>query len=955
MKHVELSFKIRPCNIIGSRKNKIRIKHNESSQLVQPKFQSFVITCLIEYIFQQMLVYLITHITINKLCFINCYNDMQNAITNNMLKIYHKWNDLEHGWLYIDVIYGIKHKLIVHRQDTIKNLFIKLSNEIIYKPSDQFYIKIQNHSFHITQTERSKLSLAQLLLTHNEEIIVEESLLGGARKRDKEEADLTSSDDDDLQPSRKKPKLTSATNVTHNEQIHINNSSHSHQNESNHSRLNQNEILVNDAEENYENYRNLMLNHDSWHRDAPYDLHHDSQYDLHHDTDYEDEQKYPDHFDKQLPISTDDHKNSRCNHNHAVGRHCSYCQFDYNECSDDQLLHRTLLEFDDDSLDDSYNESDYDFTNVLDNESDKTIENDSQNDSQFHNESNDASDVEFVHQLDNECKSINESAKGKWYPRRKRGRKRKKKLLYKKNRKYNKKMASRIDRHAAVAHNWDSKQWISKLYWKKEKTSYKHPKFKMNGGIDKFKETLCKYKENYIGKMNYECPYCGALLFKSELSDHKTDKWNMCCRNGKITLKPILNPPQELHHLFTQNDRLSKYFQENIVMLNNALAMSSSQIFRKELPHSYRNAPPTFILSGAIYHTVPRLLPDSNVLPKQAQIYTWDPAEETNNRLNQGFLGKISNEPKFRQLIKELQQLLHEHNWVVKMYKSIFEQYFDGSHALPQLKLILHTKVSDQTNLGHYKIFSKPTENSPIATLIKFGEITDTVPSHRKLVLTTRKKDENRTLLDCHTLSDALAFPLLYPYGECAYDLDYKDSNGEKITMTQYYRYRLLERKNQWNPFIYGQRLFQKFITATWGKIQQNTMNWYINNQKKCRADSYESISLARQQNKTLKQLGKKLNILPRSFVESPRYFRSKYQNAMAILRRMNSIPDFFITFTANPNWKEINETLAMHDVSLSCRDDIIARVFRAKLKHFLKDINQSNALGLLLCNYMNL
>jgi len=42
--------------------------------------------------------------------------------------------------------------------------------------------------------------------------------------------------------------------------------------------------------------------------------------------------------------------------------------------------------------------------------------------------------------------------------------------------------------------------------------------------------------------------------------------------------------------------------------------------------------------------------------------------------------------------------------------------------------------------------------------------------------------------------------------------------------MTQYYRYLLLERKNQWNPFIHGQRLFQHFITATWGKIQQNTM-----------------------------------------------------------------------------------------------------------------------------------
>ena len=923
MKHDEHPGNIGRCNIIGSRKNKMRIKHNKPSQRAHKKYERFVMNSLIECVFQRMLICLITNITINEMCFINCHIDMQNAITNNILKIHQKWNDLEHGWLFIDVIYGTKQKLIVHRDDTIKDLFTKLSNEITYKPSDQFYIKIQNQFFHITQLDRLKLSLAQLLVTHNEEIIVEELLLGGARKRDKEEADLTSSDDDELQPNRKKQKQTSVTNIIDNGQMQTNNSNYSHQNENNQHNVNSSQIIVDEFEENYEDYRNFMQNHNPPQIDENHDLQYDAQYDLQRDKENEEERKYPDEFDEQL---IGGYNSGNCNHNHAIGRHCSHCQFRYNVCSDEELLHHTLLEFDDD-FHDAFR---------------------SQSNNEFINESDNKSDNESDNEFDDEFPSINETKKGKYYPPRKRGRKRKKPLLYKRNRKYNEKMARRAERHASVSHNWDSKQWISKLYWKKEKSTYKDPKFKIKGGIDKLRSTLSKYKENYIGKMDHECPHCGALLFKSELSDPKTGKWNMCCKNGKITLKPILNPPQELHHLFTQNDRLSKYFQENIVMLNSALAMSSSQIFRKELPHSHRRAPPTFILSGAVYHTVPRLLPDSNATPKQAQIYTWDPAEETNHRLNQGFLGKISSEPKFRQLVKELQQLLHEYNWVVKMYKNIFEQHFDGSHTLPQLKLILHTKVSDQTNLGHYKIFSKPTENSPIATLIEFSDLTDPVPSHRKLVLTTRKKGENRTLLDCHALSDALAFPLLYPYGECAYDLDYKDSNGEKITMTQYYRYRLLERKNQWNPFIHGQRLFQKFITATWGKIQQNTMNWYINNQKKCRADSYESISLARQQNTELKQLGRKLNILPRSFVESPRYFRSKYQNAMAILRRMNSIPDFFITFTANPNWKEVNETLEMHDVSLSCRDDIIARVFRAKLKQFLKDITQSNGLGLL-------
>ena len=495
---------------------------------------------------------------------------------------------------------------------------------------------------------------------------------------------------------------------------------------------------------------------------------------------------------------------------------------------------------------------------------------------------------------------------------------------------------------------WNPKSWVKKLFPKASNSKYETPKFRMIGGIDKFKETDNKFKPCYIGKMDQKCPHCGAMLFKDELSS-SPNKWNLCCKNGKIQLKSPHRPPKALHRLFTSNTELAKYFRNNIILINSALALSSSQIFRKQLPHSNGRAPPTFIVSGQVYHTVPQLVPNIGSSPKQAQIYTWDPEQELDNRLNQGFLSKLQKQPKFRQLIKELQELLHDHNWIVKTYKTIYEQYLQNHHNIPELKLIIHTKVSDSTNLGHYKKYSKPSPDSPIATLIKFGDLTDPVPTHRKIVLTTRKSNENRTFRDFHALSDAFAFPLLYPYGECSYDMSYKKSDESKITMTEYYRYRLMERKNEWNPFIHGERLFQQYISATWAKIQQNTMNWYINNQKEFRADSYESVKKARAQHEDLNKLGKKLNILPKSFCESPRYFRSKYQNAMAILRQLDSIPDFFITFTANTKWREISETMEMHNIPMSCRDDIIARVFRAKLKHLLKDIVTNNGLGMYL------
>ena len=938
IKNMRNKRNINRCLLIGSPKNKIRIAYNHSKSFNQLKLFNYQ-TCKrktqnnisIQNVIQILIVYYLIQIEVHEISAFNYHNDMQQAVFDKISKVYQTWHNLEFGWLSIIINYHTMHTMVVHYSDTIEDLINKISSNICFKSASQFYITFQNQCFHIKQSNKIKLTIKDLLMTHNSIIHVMDSLPGGTRDNNqsyKRELDPPSSEEEDLQPTKKKRKLDQ---IVRNAPV---------------------QTMEVDIEEEYEAFRSFMSsqsNENAINTESVMPEDDEQKYDaeeLHNSID--------DEYYNHLIDKTDIHKgyesemeyyethfynnDVQCNHNHNPGTNCSYCRNNLNTCDDMNLFFQTLNE-----ENDLYSADMNEYFSNLSNDNTNEI-NTTNSMTQQESFSNDLT-VTSANEHDNQQNSSVTNKKRKYHPPKRRGRKPKKELVFKKqNREYNAKMEKRNMRRNA--YNMESESWMSKLYYNKIKKSAKTPKFKMSGGIDKFRSHLKRYKENYIGKMDQECPYCGALLFKSELSDKKTGEWNICCKNGKIKLKPPLTPPEELHYLFTNDDPLAKYFQQNIVMLNNALAMSSSQIFRKKLPHSHGRAPPTFILSGAVYHTVPRLLPESNHSPKQAQIYTWDPEEEFNHRINQGFLGKITREPKFRQLIKELQSVLHEHNWIVKMYKSIFEQYFDGANTLPELKLILHTKVSDKTNLGHYKTFSKPNENSPIATLIEFSDLTDPVPMHRKLILTTRQKDENRTLLDCHALSDALAFPLLYPYGECGYDMDYKNINGDKITMTQYYRYRLMERKNEWNPFIHGQRLFQKFISATWAKIQQNTMNWYINNQKQCRADSYESISKARKKNKQLEELGTKLNILPRSFIESPRYFRSKYQNAMAILRRMGSIPDFFITFTANQNWREIHETMEMHETSLSCRDDVIARVFRAKLKQFLHDITQLNGLG---------
>lgn len=62
-----------------------------------------------------------------------------------------------------------------------------------------------------------------------------------------------------------------------------------------------------------------------------------------------------------------------------------------------------------------------------------------------------------------------------------------------------------------------------------------------------------------------------------------------------------------------------------------------------------------------------------------------------------------------------------------------------------------------------------------------------------------------------------------------------------------------------------------------------------------------------------------------------------QFQDAMAIVRTCGK-PDFFITFTCNPNWEEIRLN-PLEGQRSQDRQDLISRVFNLKLKEFIQDL----------------
>ena len=513
------------------------------------------------------------------------------------------------------------------------------------------------------------------------------------------------------------------------------------------------------------------------------------------------------------------------------------------------------------------------------------------------------------------------------------------------SRKYNrcKKTKQRIRRLRRRKQQFTNDQWRKKIVKQLKHTNFK---YRMNDGqLKNIVET--DVKEHYTGKMEHICPHCCAKLYKKEMGTGQ-DKWKFCCKQGAIKLKRHINPPRLLKNLFTGSSELAKFFQHHIQRLNSALAMSSSNL-------KSRHYKGKFILAGRAYHSIPEvLLPDSENVPQKAQIYTWDPEFEMECRLNPSYMKSIRDDNRTRQLLQQLQTLLCDHNWLVKTYRNIYSEYIENNTELKELHLKVHSRINDKTNLGHYKTYVKPSKNSKIATLIKLPDISENRKVHQSFFVTTKSDEKHKRVLnETSGLCDPFCFPLFYPYGEIGYQIGIKDNIGKKITMTRYYRYKLFERQNKqgrklWNPFLYGKRLFHLWVTNQWAKIQQEKLNFLVDNQSKLRAESYDVIKKARKKNKNLKKLGRKVNIIPGGSVESPRYFRTKYQNALAILRQFGTKPDLFITFTANPDWKEVVEALEDYPtLTKDDRDDVIARVFNIKLRSLLADLMKHDVLGM--------
>ena len=110
------------------------------------------------------------------------------------------------------------------------------------------------------------------------------------------------------------------------------------------------------------------------------------------------------------------------------------------------------------------------------------------------------------------------------------------------------------------------------------------------------------YCRHVMLPMNRQCPDCNALLYTEELLKNK---FSMCCKQGKVYLEPLPNPPETLRTLLTSSDDESRDFRHNIRAYNNSFAFTSLGAKQDAQYSGFDFGAYTFRVQGATYHRIP--------------------------------------------------------------------------------------------------------------------------------------------------------------------------------------------------------------------------------------------------------------------------------------------------------------------------------------------------------------
>ncbi|XP_076047623.1 uncharacterized protein LOC143029092 [Oratosquilla oratoria] len=497
--------------------------------------------------------------------------------------------------------------------------------------------------------------------------------------------------------------------------------------------------------------------------------------------------------------------------------------------------------------------------------------------------------------------------------------------------------------------------------------------------------------EHSIGKLgDVKCKYCDALRWKRETE-------GLCCRSGQIpAVKPSEIKNEEFKSLFEGVTPLSKRFLKNTIGFNTVFSFSSFATSKK-LENAAEKAM-VYKIKGAIYHRTSYVRPELLVGDKETRgmfsdeekfsngdvkdltrrrpngvvdnfldLYFYNSREEQirlrTYKVSKLFLeAPISEEKKSTKSRREIEE--REYNENEEIIRIIFNYLLENNKCLRQILseiensrelIALHIekhKEIPQMNLQlkavenfetkeHKGVYHLPTSNVTVGGIVNLDDEHDPL----LIKITSPKKDSKYKIRFVDHTSffyDPFQYPLLIPNGDMGYTYllrslkANKSGNEKKISPCAYYASMFMERENCFTALFQCRTLFQRFVIDCYVKAESNRLDYIRFNQheiRKERSDILKSDSAHK---------GQRV-LLPKCFVGGPRYMKERQQDALSFVSRYGS-PDFFITFTMNPKWKEL--TLYGDTINVCNRPDIVSRVFKLKVDQLMRELLTDKIFG---------
>lgn len=303
-----------------------------------------------------------------------------------------------------------------------------------------------------------------------------------------------------------------------------------------------------------------------------------------------------------------------------------------------------------------------------------------------------------------------------------------------------------------------------------------------------------------------------------------------------------------------------------------------------------------------------------------------------------------SNPDKFEdRLVAELQDMLDHNNPLAHNFRMARDRFASNTCENLKLKLIGKREADGRT-------YNLPT-TSEVAALI----VGDIDSADKRDIIIETKGGKLQQISELHPSYLAMQYPLLFPYGEDGFrtDIMHRDktpsdgSTGKrfKLTMREFFAYRIQDRALEAATILLSRRLLQQFIVDAYTMIEAERLSFLRHNQQSLRAANVKNLRGAVERGETEGSSTGSRIVLPSSFTGGHSYMRENYQDAMAICR-WYGYPDLFITFTCNPKWPEITRFVKKRGLRPEDRPDIICRVFKMKLDQLVKDLKDGKIFG---------